>query len=67
MKCDEVAAASGHVFTMFAIFSDLFFEEMLRHSFLVIEVKGICMNSDTDIRFEEKGDVVLLRSSEKMD
>ena len=67
VKWDEGAAASGHVFPMVAIFSGFSKEEMPRDPFIVVEVKGMCMNSHTDIRFKEKGYVVLLRSKEKMD
>lgn len=67
VKWDAGASASGHVFPMVGIFSGLSSTEMPTESFLVIEVKGMCVNSHLDVRSKENGYIVFLRSNEKMD
>ena len=52
---------------MVGIFSGLSATEMPKDSFLVIEVKGMCVNSHLDVRSKENGYIVFLKSNEKMD
>ena len=67
VKWDAGACSPGRVFPLVGIFSGFSRQKIPFDSFVVIEVKGMCVNSHLEVRCKEIGYVVLLRSNEKMD